>query len=443
MRQNPAAPWVSALLCGVLLGQSAGVRAAEPAIDLLSWEECVKRAEQESPQLKAARATLESTREQEGVARAGFLPQVTGTLSMTKASGTAVATTGSAIAPVGTTYQAGLNGSWNLFSGLQDLSKLSQARANTRAGEAVFAAAQAQVSYDLRVAFDGLLFAQRSIELTHEIIRRREENQGIVQLRFEGGRENRGSVLLSRAYVQQARYDDLQARNAIESSRAQLRRVLGLQEGAPIEVHGETPSHEPPSRRPDFEELARRTPATLQSVAQEQAAESAVDQSRSAFFPSLAASGSVGSQGPSFFPKNDRWSVGLTLTFQLFNGLSDLAGIRSALKSRDSSRYSLDNTARAQLATLVQQYNGYTEAVMKLRMDESFRDAALLRAQIARNKYNQGLQTFDDWDLIEGDLIARQKAYLASRRDRAVAEAAWEQSQGHGLFGGPLKGAMP
>ncbi|MGZ3696004.1 MAG: TolC family protein, partial [Bdellovibrionota bacterium] len=67
-------------------------------------------------------------------------------------------------------------------------------------------------------------------------------------------------------------------------------------------------------------------------------------------------------------------------------------------------------------------------------VDQGFRDAATVRAEIARTKYNNGLQTFEDWDTIENDLITRQKAYLQSKRARVTAEAAWEQAQGIGVL---------
>jgi len=55
-------------------------------------------------------------------------------------------------------------------------------------------------------------------------------------------------------------------------------------------------------------------------------------------------------------------------------------------------------------------------------------------AEIARNKYNNGLLTFEDWDVIESDLINRQTTYLQNQRDRVISEAAWENIQGIGVF---------
>jgi outer membrane protein TolC len=67
-------------------------------------------------------------------------------------------------------------------------------------------------------------------------------------------------------------------------------------------------------------------------------------------------------------------------------------------------------------------------------VDEDFLKAANARAEIARSKYSNGLMSFEDWDIIENDLINRQKAVLQSRRDRVTAEAAWEQVLGNGAI---------
>ena len=63
-----------------------------------------------------------------------------------------------------------------------------------------------------------------------------------------------------------------------------------------------------------------------------------------------------------------------------------------------------------------------------------FLAAADLRAEIARTQYTTGLLSFEDWDLIENDLIDNQKAMLASLRDAVLAEAAWEQTLGKGAL---------
>ena len=57
-----------------------------------------------------------------------------------------------------------------------------------------------------------------------------------------------------------------------------------------------------------------------------------------------------------------------------------------------------------------------------------------MRSDIARSKYNNGISNFDDWDLIENELINRQKDLTLKVRDQIVALASWENAQGKGMF---------
>jgi hypothetical protein len=66
-------------------------------------------------------------------------------------------------------------------------------------------------------------------------------------------------------------------------------------------------------------------------------------------------------------------------------------------------------------------------------MDKAFDLAAKVRSEISRKKYNNGLMAFEAWDLVENDLIAREKGYLNSRRDYFYLDAAWDLAIGRNL----------
>jgi outer membrane protein TolC len=83
---------------------------------------------------------------------------------------------------------------------------------------------------------------------------------------------------------------------------------------------------------------------------------------------------------------------------------------------------------------LEQAYSGYVQAVEQVNVSQAFVEAAQTRAEISRAQYNNGLLTFNDWNLIENDLTQRQTNYVVSQRDRVSAEAAWEQAQGKGVI---------
>jgi len=395
---------------------------------VLTWEACVQEAAANNPELRAARANLEAAGFSATGAYSGYLPQLSAGAGYTDTSGSAASTTTS-----DTTYNASVSLSQNLFAGFQDRAKIAQGAANREVSAASLAVAKAKLSQDLKSAFVGLKYAQDNVILTENIAHRREENLRLVELRFESGNENKGSYLLTKASLAQARYDNLQAQQDLVSSQAQLDRVLGRGETGGLEVRGDIPLSEP-AKAPDFRELARQVPDYQQVAAQQKSAEAGVTLARSGLYPSLNLSGSIGRAGDNWYPDGTRRTVGLNLNVPLYSGGSDYYATKSAVSSLEAAASNTDSTEHQLVVRLKQTYASYVESVEKLKVDQAFLDAAMTRADIARSKYNNGLMTFENWDIIENDLIQRQKSFLLSQRDRVVAEAAWEQTQGKGVI---------
>ncbi|MBI3574916.1 MAG: TolC family protein [Gammaproteobacteria bacterium] len=398
------------------------------APSVMTWETCVQEAAANNPELRAARANLEAAGFTAEGAYSGYLPQLSAGAAYTDTSGSAAAT-----ATSDTTYSTSVSLSQNLFAGFQDRAKVAQSAANRDATAASLAAAKAKLSQDLKSAFVGLKYAQDNVTLTEEIMQRQQENLRLVGLRFESGNENKGSYLLTKASLAQARYDNLQAQQDRVSAQAQLDRVLGRGETEGLEVRGDIPLTEP-GKAPDFRQLAREVPDYQQAAAQQKSAAAGVTLARSGLYPSLNLSGSVGRVGDNWTPDESRRSVGLNLNIPLYSGGKDYYATKSAVSSLEAAASNTDSAEHQLLVKLKQAYASYVESAEKLKVDQAFLDAAMTRAEIARSQYNNGLISFSDWNLIENDLIQRQKSYVQSRRDRVVAEAAWEQALGKGVI---------
>lgn len=411
--------------CALLLGLAL----TAPALaDTLSWEASVEEAAASNPDLRAARANLEAADYQARAAYSGFLPQVSAGASHSEVSGNAVVI--GPTAPDSTSLTA----TQNLFAGFQDKARVEQAAGNRDVADANLAAARARLSQDLKTAYTGLLYAQDYLELETQIVKRLEENVRLVELRFEGGRENKGSYLLTRATLEQARYDQLQARNALASAQALLARVLGRGDAADVALSGRVPVSDPP-QNPDFRALAGQTPDYRVALSQEKVASAGVTLARGGFYPSVNLSGSLAREGDGWSELDARrrsWTVGLTVP--LFSGGKDYYGTLGASSSLAAASSTRENVERQALVRLKQVWATYVESAALLKVNEAFVEAAETRARIARAQYNNGLISFNDWNLIENDLILRNKNYLASRRDRVLAEAAWEQAQGKGVI---------
>lgn len=391
----------------------------------LSWEDSVKQASQSNPDLRAAIRSYGAADYAGKAAWSGFLPQLSANAAYSNG------TTSSS--PVSTTtYSASISATENLFAGFQDKAKIDQGDATRDISSSNLSAVKAKVSNDLKTAFATLLYAQNNFKLSQDIMHRREEDLRLVQLRFQSGRENKGSLLLSKAYLAQAELDRLQASHGIQVYQVQLGKVLG-HEISDVSLVGEVPIAEP-KENVDIKKLALKTPDHKQALAQVEFADAGITLARSSFFPNLNFVASTGEQGTNAFTDTNRWSVGLTLSLPLFNGGKDYYSTSSASETFAATNYNRESTDLQLLVKLKTAQTLYVETVQKLKVDQAFLQAAEARAEIARGKYNNGLLNFDEWDIIENDLINRQKNYLQSRRDRIINEAAWEQVQGIGVI---------
>jgi outer membrane protein len=415
-----------ALLLGMATALCAAERAPSGANDTapLTFEMSVQRAAANNPALQSAQSTVSAAEQRVRAARSGFLPQISGSV--------AYSDTGGGAGPAGTDYSTGVTATQNLFAGFQDQAKVEQSRAQWELSQAALDLAKATLSRDLKIAFAGLAYAQDNVALTDSILRRLEENLRMVELRFEGGAENKGSVLLSRASVAQGRLDRIQALQALVSARAELSRALG-DASAEWRTVNSVPLTLPPAA-PDFDRLAQAAPPLRDAIAREQQAEAEVRLARAGFYPSVDLRGTRNRQGAEWFPSTPGNSVSATVTIPIFSGGRDYYGVRSALGSADAAKANRAAVEYQVRARLTQTYVAYVASQEQLRVNADFLSAAQTRAQIARARYQNGLTSFEDWDRIENELIQRQKASLTGQRDRVAAEAEWELAQGAGVI---------
>ena len=406
-----------------------------------SWDDVLIRARNENMALKTAREQLLSAEFSQNSALKGFLPTLRANISATKTGSqrpSAIVSNGQVIntsaSDINDNVLAALNFSQNIFSGFRDVSRYSQSRWQTQNRYWTLEKTKSDVSYNLKEAFATLLYAQDYLALTKDIISRRQSNLQIVEVRYQSGRENKGSVLLAQAYLEQAQLDALIARDNLGVARKQLFSLINKDAFEEYLVSGEPPLISIEMSDEKLKEFALATPDYHQAFSLEKVAEQEVSIARSAFIPSLDLSASVMRNNNFFFPdeESQRWSLALNLSIPIFDGLSDYSTTKSAVASRFAAESSKRNTYLTLLPTIKLAQNQAKQSEVRLRVDARFRQASLTRAEIARAKYNNGLLTFEDWDIIESELINRQISYLQSKRDRIIRFAAFEKAIGKG-----------
>lgn len=389
----------------------------------ISWEEALKYTIDGNPELRSAENEYLAKRKDEAAVIGNFLPKINATTSLSESRENS-----------SPTYNASLNFSQNIFNGLSDSARYEEAKLRSEISRWGLIALKSTLSFQLKDAFSNLIYAQEFFQLTKSILERRESNYRLVSVRYENGRENKGSVLLAEAYFDQAKFDLIRAEDGLKIAQDTLKTVMNKEHLGGIRVRGEVPVPNIKEEKKTITELVLEAPNYQESELTEKLSGESLKIARSSFYPSLDLTGNLGRSGESYFPRREKWGVGLTLTIPLFDGLRDWNKVGASTYTKYAAEYKKRNTFLKLIPEIGDAKNQALQSDLKLSVDEKFQEASKTRAEIARARYNNGLISFEDWDIIENEFITRQKNLLVSRKEKVQKYAAWEKILGRGVI---------
>lgn len=411
----------NSLISAVLLLAGSSLASAS---DFLTWEQCLGGTKSNSPELAKARAAVRELEFGVASASSGFLPQISAKAGATRGQNESRNNwTGK------DNSSAGLSLDQDLFSGGGNIAKRKRALAQLDVGNEQYRKTLSDVELRTRLAYVDVLYAQDLIELTKKIEERRSNNVRLIQLRFDGGRENAGSLARSKAQLAQAEFEMREARRALSYALRSLAAAMGQME--PIPGGSGNLQAGKPDDLVDLPGLMKQTPDYNIATTQIEASRQGMKVTRSARFPQVGFSASAGIGDPTGFDRYDAsWSVGLNANMPIYTGNRIKSDVAAAKEKIIQSEMDLMDTANTLMATLLQRWNTYTDAVENEEVQKQLVDAEMLRAEISTAKYKQGLLDYENWDIIESNLISQGKTHLQRRRTSEIEQARWKNALG-------------
>lgn len=413
------------------------------AEETMLWKDCVKEAKNNHPDLVSAAEKVKQARASKEITRSAYLPQITGAASEVTSKGATFGSsgggsqsdiqTGASAHHYTTSYDYSATGQQLLFDGFKTSYDLSGAERNITASRYNYDVTSSNVRLRLRTAYANLLTAQELLKISEEIEGRRKQNLELVKLRYEGGREHKGSLLTSEADLAQATFDVNQAERSIFLAERQLTKELGREKFVPMTAEGGFEVVDADRDRPDFEKLCFTNPFLRQLVAQKEAAKYGVKSARAAFYPQVFASGTMGNTNVDAFPDKNEWSAGTSLTFPFFDGGNMIAAVSKARAALGQAEADERSGRDGVIYTLSSTWTTLQDAIEKVGVARKSLEAAEERAKIAEAEYSIGLLIYDNWIIIENNLVTAKRSYLSAERDALIAEANWIQAKGETL----------
>ena len=411
------------------------------AEETLLWQDCVKEAKKSHPDLVSALEKVNQAKAGKEITRSAYLPQLGFDASETTAKRPSFGVSGSSVDLVSssssasannrsTSYQYEVTAQQLLFDGFKTSYDLSTAERNIIAQKYFYDVTSSNVRLRLRTAYVNLLSAQEFLKVMQEIEARRKQNLELVRLRYEGGREHKGSLMTSEADLAQASYDVAQAIRNIYLSQRQLTKELGRTSFILMSASGDLEVKDADRMLPNFENIAEINPLLKQLIAQKEAARYGLKSAYANFFPQIFANGSLGNTNTRWFPDKNQYSIGTSMTFPIFDGGNRIATAQKAKGTLGQSVADERSGRDSVIFTLANTWTQLQDTVDNVVVQLKALDAARERAKIAEAEYSIGLMLYDNWIIIEDNLVSAKKAYISAQNASLIAEANWVQAKG-------------
>lgn len=398
------------------------------ADEALTWQDCIKQAAKNHPDLISAEESVKQSEAAKKITASTLLPQVNSSLgaSTAKTSGK----TGSATTD---TYSYGVTGTQLLFDGNKIVNNVKAAAENIKVAQYNYKFTSSEVRLRLRTAFINLLKAQELLNLTEEIYKIRKGNLELITLRYQSGMEHKGALLTAEANLAEANFEIAQAKRGVEVVQRQLVKEIGRKEFSAIMVKGELVVKDTEKEKPDFEAIVKTNPSLQSLAAKINQANFSLRSAYDNFFPQFSAQAGAGRTDSRWPPKNDQWNLGLSLSFPIFEGGLRFAQVSQAESVLNQAKANERSGRDTLVLALEQAWAALQDAVETVDVQQKFLAAAEERAKIAEAQYSTGFISYDNWTIIEDDLVRTKKTFLDAQANAMFVKANWIQAKGETL----------
>lgn len=396
----------------------------------LTWTDCLVAASKNHPDLISAKESIRQEQDSKKITASTLWPQASASF---EAINSASNSPRSGIKTNSNTFDYGLSASQLLFDGFKTINNVKASQENIKASQWNFQYVSSQVRFRLRTAFVNLLKAQEAIKLSKEIYDIRKQNLDLITLRYNSGTEHKGALLTAQANLAEAEFEIHQATRNLQVAQRDLIKEIGGKIFEPITVEGSFDIGIKYEQTPNLENLVEENPQLLRLRAQKNAASFDVKSNQSNFWPSVSLVGGVARSDQSWPPQTTGTDVGVKVSWPLLEGGSRAAQLdqaRSIVRDLGAQEQSLKDSL---VLALEQSWSSLEDAIEQVSVEKNFLNAAEERAKIAQQQYAVGLLQYDNWTIIEDNLVSVKKTFLNTQTNALLAEANWVEAQGRTL----------
>jgi outer membrane protein TolC len=243
--------------------------------------------------------------------------------------------------------------------------------------------------------------------------------------------------------VANGRVNVIRAQNAVSLARVALNTAMGIAVNAPTEVKDLLAYQQFPMNRDELVgEAIKNRPEYRQVKAQADAADAAVRQTFRDYFPNLFGSSTYGVTGvtgtPAFNSRStngftdsgNEWSVGLSLSWSIFDGGGKLARHKEAKANLEAAQARVRDTELQVWQSVEQSYLNLGEAEERIGAAGKAVESAEENYQLARGRFDAGVANIIELTDAQLALTQAQSTEAQALSDYRIAIANLERALG-------------
>jgi len=308
----------------------------------LTLDECIAIALEAQPRIQATLSDYAAARYRVNQALCPLLPQLSGLVSTTQSKGISATTLAPTSRQLPDTFLAQVSLSQLLFDFGKNLAATEAARKLAEVAVEDVELQRQLISLAVKEAYTNILFAGRLIRVQEQAVQRAELNLRSAKGFFEVGTRPKSDVARAEVDVANARVDLIRARNALRTARVALNTAMAIDVDTPTAVQDNLVFEAVNLERGQLRgEALRSRPEYRQSKLRVSAAEATERQTFRGFFPDISGTGSYGGSQPQL---NENWTLGLSLSWSLFDGGNRVAKYQEAKANLEGARQRVKST---------------------------------------------------------------------------------------------------
>src|SRR5437773_2648204 len=402
----------------------------------LTLDECIAIALEAQPRIQATLSDYAAARYRVNQALSPLLPQLSGLVSATRSQSNLTVTsqtTGQTLQipssrQLSDTFLAQVLLSQLLFDFGKNLAATEAARKLAEVAVEDVELQRQLISLAVKEAYTNILFAGRLIRVQDQAVQRAELNLRSAKGFFEVGTRPKSDVARAEGDVANARVDLIRARNALRTARVALNTAMAIDVDTPTEIQDNLVFEAANLDRAQLRgEALRSRPEYRQSKLRVSAAEATERQTFRDFFPDISGNGSYGGTQPQL---NENWTLGLSLSWTLFDGGNRVARYHEAKANLEGARQRVKSTELDIIQNVEQAEIAVEEAQERIQAAQALVASAQENFRLAQGRFDAGVGTILELTDAQLALTQAQNTEAQALADYRIALARLDRAVG-------------